>query len=436
MQSRACRLLSLGLVAATWVAFCAGQTSAQFRDGLRRLEGKHIQIVTDLPPSQMVDELPVVFDLAVPQWCRFFGVSPEDTEQWKVTAYLVRNPAKFRSLGLLPDDLPAFLHGYQRDTRLWVYEQPGDYYLRHLLLHEGTHGFMHTMLGGSGAAWYNEGISELLGTHQWKNNQLTLGVIPKKTEETPYWGRIKIVRDECSAQRPKTLSEILRYKNEDFRRIEPYGWSWAACVFFHRHPQYQDRFHQLIGKVTQEQRQFSNNFGRTFRDDSAMLARDWQLFLENLDYGYDPAEESIHEKETLRELPTNDVTLQIDSAKGWQSSGILIRQGQTVLIKASGQFVIATDDSEWPCEPNGMSIEYHQGRPLGMLLGAVAPPSPQSKSSSGLLAPFAIGTSRTYTAEYDGTLFFRINEMAGRLNDNRGNIKINIKPTIPSDSPD
>ena len=425
------------LVVATSFALFARSLCAQSADGLRRLEGKHVQIVTYLPSNPMVDELHRVFDHAVPQWCEYFSVPAQRVANWRLTAFVIRNPERFRSQGLLPNDLPIFLHGYQRDTRLWIYEQPGDYYLRHLLLHEGTHGFMHAMLGGTGAPWYNEGVSELLGTHRWSNNQLTLGVLPDSTDSFPYWGRIKIVKDEIEAARPKRLSEILRYRNTDFRELGPYGWSWAACVFFEHHPQYRDRFRQLVGKVTQDEQRFSLEFGRAFREDSAALARDWQLFQQNLDYGYNPAEDAVYDSSDAKPLTNDGVQLEIDVAKGWQSTCVFLRDGETFRIEASGRFVIANEPSEWLCEPNGITIEYHEGLPLGMLIAAVVEHTKDGSLNSNRAAepwaPFAVGTESSSTATHSGTLFLRINEMAGRLGDNRGSVKITIKPVLGGD---
>ena len=87
---------------------------------------------------------------------------------WRMTGFLMKDKARFAERGLLPGDLPPFAHGYSRGRNLWLYEQPSDYYRRHLLLHEGTHGFMNTILGGCGPPWYMEGMAELLGTHRWR----------------------------------------------------------------------------------------------------------------------------------------------------------------------------------------------------------------------------------------------------------------------------
>ena len=74
----------------------------------------------------------------------------------------------------MPEDLPDFLAGYQRGHEIWIYLQPGDYYTRHLLLHEGTHAFMGWFLNGFGSPWYSEGMAELLAINQWQDGKLQL----------------------------------------------------------------------------------------------------------------------------------------------------------------------------------------------------------------------------------------------------------------------
>ena len=112
--------------------------------GIRKLTGKHLTLYTDLPAAPAIEELPLVFDAAIPQWSEYFVVDASVAESWQQVGYLMQDKARFVAAGLLPNDLPAFLHGYQRGSELWLYEQPSDYYRRHLLLHEGTHGFMPT----------------------------------------------------------------------------------------------------------------------------------------------------------------------------------------------------------------------------------------------------------------------------------------------------
>ena len=121
--------------------------------GIRKVPGRRLTLYTDLS-GRNIDELPAVFEQAFPLWCAYFGVKQSDHSGWHMTGFLMKDKARFAQAGLLPGDLPPFLHGYSRGQLLWLYEQPSEYYRRHLLLHEGTHGFMLTILGSGGPPWY------------------------------------------------------------------------------------------------------------------------------------------------------------------------------------------------------------------------------------------------------------------------------------------
>jgi hypothetical protein len=69
-----------------------------------------------------------------------------------------------------------------------------------------------------------------------------------------------------------------------------------------------------------------------------------------------------------------------------------------------------------------------------MLLAAVSNEK-ESGAETGLLRPFPIGLATTMKATVDGTLFFRINEPAGQLSDNRGTIEIRIRNAVQAPSP-
>ena len=166
--------------------------------GIRELTGQHVRLFTDLPSSPAVDELPAVFDAAIPLWAKYFDLD-ESSIHGKFLGFLISDREKFAALGLLPEENRDFVNGYARNYEFWLVEQPSDYYRRHLLLHEGTHAFMQTQLGGAGPGWYMEGMAELLGTHRWQDGKLTVGVMPASKEATPMWGRIKIIRDAVKA---------------------------------------------------------------------------------------------------------------------------------------------------------------------------------------------------------------------------------------------
>ncbi len=164
--------------------------------GIRKLESKRLVLYTDLPSSPEIDDFPQVFDQAFDLWCQYFGLNADDLPEWRMRASLIDDPARFKACGLLPADLPKFLNGFSRQNECWLYNQTSPYYRRHLLLHEGVHGFMFTLIGRNAPPWYMEGMAELLGTHRWQDGKLELPYFPEKAEEVPKLGRIEIVQKD------------------------------------------------------------------------------------------------------------------------------------------------------------------------------------------------------------------------------------------------
>ena len=395
--------------------------------GIHKLTGKHITLYTDLPVGDEIAELPQVFDQAYDLWCNAFGLDPEKHAAWQMRATLIGDKNRFQNTDLLRDDLPPFRNGFARGGELWLYEQPSDYYRRHLLLHEGTHGFMDMLLGGAGPPWYMEGMAELLATHTWEDGKLTLNVMPDDKEKFEMLGRIKIVQEgTAEAGGPKPLVEILNYSSRAHLENEPYGWCWALCAFLDRHPAYQERFHELQTHVTDHQ--FNRHFMEAFRADWSELNTEWQLFAATLEHGHDllqtalefPAEEPLAEG-------SKEVT--VDAQRGWQPAGVKLRAGQKYKLTAAGQFQIAMTDQPWISEAGGVTIRYYHGQPLGMLLAAVVDKNQVAADGSGhtaLLSPVRIGLEGELTPDQDGSLYLQVNDSAGERGDNEGELQVAI----------
>ena len=205
-----------------------------------------------------------------------------------MTGFVMRSRERFAKQGLLPPDLPPFLHGYQRGNRFWVVgDQPSGYYLRHLVLHEGTHGFMENVLGGTGAPWYREGIADFLATHLWEKNRVALGHMPKNRREVPYWGRIKVLKDAFANGKALMIQEVMRLETREYMRVDAYAWSWAAAVFLDSHPVFRQRFRDLSKTTKDNTLRFTRNFEQQIINELRELDEEWQLFIANMDYGYD-----------------------------------------------------------------------------------------------------------------------------------------------------
>jgi hypothetical protein len=402
------------------------QTPQRTADGLRRLEGQHLLLLTDLPSAPAIDELPHVFDLAVGQWAEYFAIPPERLSGWKLRGYLMRDPDKFRAAGWLPDSLPPFPHGYQRGDQLWVHEQPSDYYRRHLLLHEGTHAFMSRWLKGLGPPWYMEGTAELLATHRWHDGRLTLNVLPADKEQVPEWGRIKLIRDAVAAKRAKSLDEVFAMAPRQFSEVEAYAWSWAVATLLDGHPAWHQRFRALGRRANLPADQFHRQLIRDLQPDRPQLEEAWQIFLDQLDYGYSVAADAVLERPDATSVAP--IRIQLDTRRGWQSTGLRLAAGQTYSISATGRYRLKQREPAWYSEAGGVTIQYHRGLPMGMLLAAIRPDEGPGRAMA-LTHPRPIGLAADLTADPPGVLFLRINEGAGALADNEGTLWVEAKPT-------
>jgi hypothetical protein len=426
--------------------------------GIRKVTSRHLVLYTDLPTDPEVDRLPAVFDQAVPQWAEYFGVGQAPAasarngkmqiETWQVRGFLIKDRERFDTLGLMP---PAgsdhFVNGISLGAQFWFFDQPTAYYRRHLLLHEGTHTFMASHLGGCGPGWFMEGTAELMATHRLdgETGRLTLRVMPQSREEVPMLGRIELIRIARDEKRILGLPAVMQIDNRRILENESYAWCWSTAVFLDSHPRYRERFRNLRRHV--QDRRFNEIVRRDFEEDWSDLSSEWQAFIASLDHGFDFERMAIDFRagDRLRSGTRQTITLQAD--RGWQSSRVRLDAGQKYRLTASGRYQIGEEVDQsgwrrpWPCEPGGVTIEYYAGRPLGTLLGAVvadrAAQAPLSTSGNGSQdaakpqAGFAnvieVGLGTTVQAAADGTLYFRVNDSPGRLDDNRGTLTVVIE---------
>jgi hypothetical protein len=423
--------------------------------GIRQIASRHLVLHTDLAIDPAVDKLPAEFDQAVPQWAKYFGIDPAKTRTWQARGYLIGERRRFDALGLMP---PAgndqFINGISMGATFWFYDQPTAYYRRHLMLHEGTHAFMATFLGGCGPGWYMEGTAELLATHRLQKGTrnrfssrptgesmavtqetvpgtfLVLGTMPSDRSEVPMLGRIKLIHDAREADRVLDLPAVLRIDNSKQLENEPYAWCWAAAKLMDSHPRYRERFRNLRRHVLN--RDFNEQARREFGDDWGNLQAEWRAFVATLDHGYEFERMAIDFK-PARPLGSRTHTVAIAADRGWQSSGVRLIAGKSYRVTADGRYEIANDGEPWPCEPGGVTIDYYDGRPLGMLVGAI---DGRTKRTT-LADTIDIGLGTTITVSGSGTLYLRVNDSAGQLHDNRGTLKVTIVEAreVPSPRP-
>src|SRR5262249_24061355 len=111
--------------------------------------------------------------------------------------------------------------------------------------------------------------------------------------------------------------------------------------------------------------------------------------------------------------------------RGWQNSGLRLEASKAYKIEAFGRFQVADKPVPWISEPGGVSIRYIHGKPLGQLLAAIRPEQSTNRVSP-FLKPIVIGLGASITPQQAGTLYFKINDSAGELGDNSGQVDVKI----------
>jgi hypothetical protein len=399
--------------------------------GIRKLEGKHLTLYTDLPSEPDVDTLPEVFDRCFPEWCDYFGVREENHESWSMVGFYMEDRDLFDRLGLMPDYVVNFRHGYCYGNNLWAMEQENSYRRRQLLIHEGTHGFMIHAFGSCGPPWYMEAIAEILSTYSIdEEGNVALNVMPASTEDAPYWGRIWLIRklvDEGGAQ---SIDQIIA--NRNILENEDYSWVWALGFFLDHHPRYSERFRDMAEFVRRPD--FDDRFERVMRHTETLMREEWQVFLEELEYGHD-IQQSVLDAKPGDTAPGPEAIFEVLADKGWQNSLIRVEAGRSYLIEAVGRYSVDNDPRPWACEPNGVTLRYYKGQPYGMLLGAVRTDDLPDGETTLLATPLAIGLRMPIISEKSGTLHFRINESTAEYDDNTGKLTVRVTPFVRSTTP-
>jgi|TARA_B110000263_G_scaffold222742_1_gene212047 hypothetical protein len=399
--------------------------------GIRTVQGKHLTLYTDMPVSADIQGLPKIVELAIPQWCEYFNIAAEKMASWKVTVCLIQDRKKFDAAGLIPASLPSFEHGYAFGNRLFINEQPSAYYRRHLLLHEATHAFMFENFSSAGPPWYMEGMAEFLATHAWDGTQLQLRQMPKTKEDVPFWGRIKIIKDQVVEQKGLMIQEIMNFGSDAQLRVDAYAWSWAACSFLDTHPAFQKTFREHRKNIGDSSPEFSLDLVKAYGDQWFQVRQEWQVFVMNMEYGFDIARESIDVVE-VRPLELAAAVITVRADRGWQSTGLRVTAGMKLAIAATGRFVIHREDSTeqpqgvpWESEAGGITIRYHRGQPLGKLLLALD--EPQQLGETGLANYGAVGEGGDFMIPSNGVLYFRVNDSPAELAANEGALQVTLQ---------
>lgn len=398
--------------------------------GIHEDASRRLILYSDIDPESS-ESLPGIVDQAFDAWEKYFGPLPpaRDGSDYQLTGFIMREQSPFRTAGLLPVHLPPFAHGKHDAQQFWMNDADSEYYRRHLMIHEATHCFMQSMGGTTRdvPVWYLEGMAEHFATHSAQDDgTIRFGVMPDIKENFIGFGRIPMIQRAVEDVRLLSVDQIRQLQPDDFvQRNESYAWAWALCHWLDSHPKYQQPFRQLGGEYVVNG--FAPTFAELFTDDLADLDAAWTLFARHLCYGFDFAAAAIDLQDAKMVPMQNGLQEFVVSAnRGWQPSPWSVNKGSSYRVNTAGRTVLAHSPKPWASEPQGITIRYNEGRPIGRLLGVViSEPDPQT-GRRDVSETLDLGRSGEFKAPIDGTLYLRVNDFWNELADNTGQYTVSL----------
>jgi hypothetical protein len=396
------------------------------KSGIRVFESKRLRLFSDIDPK-VAEPLPPLVDQIYDDWEKYFGKLPpsRDGGEFQINGYLIKDKERFERVGLLKEGVLDEFHGRQIGYEFWMMDQTTDYYRRHLLLHEATHAYMLAFPNLDLPVSYLEGMAEHFGTHRLSDGKLRTRVMPNNRADFRGHDRLFLIRRDVKRREIPAVFDISEWQPPDFRLFnESYAWAWGATIFFDQNPRTRDRFARLAKSITDPLawRKFQIELKPIARE----IGTEWTLFATDAWEGYDFERLAIDFRDGQPLDQPHRVEIQAN--RGWQSSGVLVTQGDRLTITATGQFTLADKPKPWVSEADGITFRYHNGRPLGQLLATIRPTVvDDADTREPMLDVRPLGGKSQFKAARTGTLYLRLNEHPGELADNRGQVTVEIR---------
>ena len=415
-------------------------------EGLRILESEHLILVTDLPLESVADLPPLADALFATLEQRLGQLAPDPAgTTFQVTGFLMDARDRFERAGVLPPEQYPIRHGRNLGYRFWMNNQSAVYYRRHLMLHEFVHCFLMCEYGmlDIPPQWYTEGIAEYYATHQL-NADITkseFGILPSSVEGFEGWHRIAELHRHID-QEPSVdgeladivpLQTVLHPPDTTFQDDSQYAHAWALAWLINHHPDLQRDFAAVTACRTRQQ--FDDAIADVPESLWKQLYQIWPLYIDGLEEA-DAAAVRFPVVRTLQlqnlsgdvSLPTEFV---LDADQQWISTGLHLTAGQAIVIQCKGRYVVEETTKPWFSEPDGITIDYVRGRPLGEVIGAIV-----SADGAHTTRHIPIGSVKTFCSPIDGVLWLQINDHWSTRDRNHGAVTVQISAaSTPKDPP-
>lgn len=399
--------------------------------GLRVVESKHLILVTDAPLAE-VQDLPALADALFLELQRQLGSLKPDLNgrNFQITGYMMTAKERFEEAGVLPPESIVIRHGRHIGYQFWMNNQTSPYYRRHLLLHEFIHCFMMCEHGMADIPplWYSEGIAEYFATHELSEDikSTRFGILPPTLDGFEGWGRITEIRKNMSGLTSDTaqwqllmsLESVRHPKDPNFVSDLQYAQAWALVWLIRNHPELKPHFSVMSTARTRgDFHDAKQSVPVNVWERMAVL---WPLFLDSLTEGF----EATHSFPPLTVSAANlsvSGSFALLSGQEWQTTGFTVKRGTTVTLNCSGRFTVHDKPRPWISEPQGITIDYVHGRPLGEITAMLV--APDGGFCSGRIP---IGRENSLTAPVDSELWLQVNDSANSRSDNSGTAHVEI----------
>jgi hypothetical protein len=173
---------------------------------------------------------------------------------------------------------------------------------------------------------------------------------------------------------------------------------------------------------------------RELEKDRNNVSIQWRCFVDDLDFGLDVNRSALEletvENHGLEEKQESRVTLRSD--RGWQSTGVIVQPGKSIEVRAEGRIVVREFENgkKWSSEPQGITVEYYRGKPLGCLIGVLA--SFEDEQPTSRWETVRIGKGTVLKATKKSLLLLKTNEPSRDLADNQGTFSVSIRKAAES----
>ena len=195
------------------------------------------------------------------------------------------------------------------------------------------------------------------------------------------------------------------------------------CWFLHTHPDYRDSFREL--RQVRTQRELITTAARIREQHQPKISVDWLLFMESLREGFDTQRSWPKHSDltTAAETPgTGPRKLQLAADRSWQDSGIRLKAGDAVEVTCTGSFAVNDTPRPWVSEPQGVSVEYFRGLPLGRVVAVLTGLDGQYISRR-----ISIGRQATIKTPVACRLWLQVNDNSSSRANNSGFVDVTIQ---------